>query len=112
MTALAEPPTDRLTKLRTIGGIGAAMAVTPYLLIKIVWTFGLFVPTEEMGGADWRVINATTAFLAAVGITLALAFSRPWGKACPPGWWSCPCGWAPAYSFPCCCWRRCSDPPP
>ncbi|WP_327151098.1 hypothetical protein [Nocardia sp. NBC_01329] len=83
MTALAEPPTDRLTKLRTIGGIGAAMAVTPYLLIKIVWTFGLFVPTEEMGGADWRVINATTAFLAAVGITLALAFSRPWGESLP-----------------------------
>ncbi|MGW7068688.1 hypothetical protein ACWGII_08875 [Streptomyces sp. NPDC054855] len=57
--------------------------MTPYLLIKIVWALGLFIPTEEMGGADWRAINAVTAFLAAVGIILALAFSRPWGERLP-----------------------------
>ncbi|GGV78640.1 hypothetical protein [Streptomyces griseoloalbus] len=57
--------------------------MTPYLLIKIVWTFGFFIPTEEMGGADWRAINAATAFLAAVGIVLAMAFSRPWGERLP-----------------------------
>ncbi|MFJ6686802.1 hypothetical protein [Streptomyces werraensis] len=38
-----------------------------------------------MSGADWRAINAATAFLAAVGILLALAFSRPWGERLP-GW--------------------------
>ncbi|GAB3128686.1 hypothetical protein GCM10027160_54430 [Streptomyces calidiresistens] len=83
MTATAERPTDRLTKMRRISGYGAAIAVTPYLLIKIVWSFGLFIPTEEMGGADWRAINAATAILAAVGILLALAFSRPWGERLP-----------------------------
>ncbi|WP_454353049.1 hypothetical protein [Streptomyces calvus] len=36
-----------------------------------------------MGGADWRAINAATAFLAAVGIVLAMAFSRPWGERLP-----------------------------
>jgi putative flippase GtrA len=83
MTVRAEQPTDRLTRFRQIGGLGAAIAVTPYLLIKIVWTFGFFIPTEEMGGADWRAINAATAFLAAVGIVLAMAFSRPWGERLP-----------------------------
>ncbi|MGW2183903.1 hypothetical protein ACWCXX_39200 [Streptomyces sp. NPDC001732] len=36
-----------------------------------------------MGEADWRAINATTAVLAAVGILLAAAFSRPWGERLP-----------------------------
>ncbi|MFJ7083071.1 hypothetical protein ACIQU8_07560 [Streptomyces griseus] len=55
----------------------------PYMLIKIAWTFGLFLPTQEMGEADWRAINATTAVLAAVGVLLALAFTRPWGERVP-----------------------------
>ncbi|MCM2576298.1 hypothetical protein [Streptomyces meridianus] len=83
MTTGADNQTGRLTKLRRIGGLTAALAVTPYLLIKIVWSFGLFVPTGDMGGADWRAINAATAFLAAVGIFLAMAFSRPWGERLP-----------------------------
>ncbi|WP_069813350.1 hypothetical protein [Streptomyces sp. TP-A0874] len=83
MTVGVGQPTDRLTRFRRVGGLGAAIAVTPYLLIKIVWTFGLFIPTEEMDGADWRAINAATAFLAAVGILLAMAFSRPWGERLP-----------------------------
>jgi hypothetical protein len=83
MTVTTELPIDRLTRFRRIGGTGAAIAVTPYLLIKVVWTFGFFIPTEEMSGVDWRVINAATAFLAAVGILLALAFSRPWGERLP-----------------------------
>ncbi|WP_436991569.1 hypothetical protein [Streptomyces sp. enrichment culture] len=57
--------------------------MTPYLLIKVVWSFGLLVPTEEMAGADWRVVNAVTALLAAVGVALALAFTRPWGERLP-----------------------------
>lgn len=73
----------RLAKLRKFGGYGAALAVTPYLLIKIAWTFGLFLPTEQMGETSWRAINATTAVLAAIGILLALAFSQPWGARLP-----------------------------
>lgn len=74
---------SRLTKLRTRSAYGVAVAVTPYLLIKIAWTFGLFLPTEQMGEASWRAINAGTAALAAVAILLALAFSRPWGERLP-----------------------------
>lgn len=83
MTANPGQPVDRLTRIRRISGNAAAIAVAPYLFIKILWAFGLFVPTEEMAGADWRAINAATAVLAAVGITLAMAFSRPWGNKLP-----------------------------
>ncbi|WP_218940507.1 hypothetical protein [Streptomyces sp. Ru87] len=79
----ATPPARRPARLRTVGGLAAAAAVTPYLLIKIVWSFGLFLPTEEMAGADWRAVNAVTALLAAAGIGLAMAFSRPWGERLP-----------------------------
>jgi hypothetical protein len=37
-------PTSRSTMLRKLGGYGAAIAVTPYLLIKLAWTFGILLP--------------------------------------------------------------------
>jgi hypothetical protein len=72
-----------MNRLTTIAGYGAALAVTPYLLIKIAWTFGIFLPTQDMGDTTWRAINATTAVVAAAGILLALAFCRPWGLRLP-----------------------------
>jgi hypothetical protein len=69
--------------LRRTAGTVAAIAVMPYFLIKIVWTVGFFLPAEHMGNADWRAINATTAVIAAIGIVLAMAFSRPWGERLP-----------------------------
>ena len=69
--------------MRKIGGYGAAIAVTPYMLIKIAWTFGMFLPYESMGDPSWRAINATTAMLALVGIVLGMALSRPWGERLP-----------------------------
>lgn len=75
--------TSQLMKLRRFSGYGVAIAVTPYLLIKIAWVVGLFLPTEQMGEASWRAINAATAALAAVAILLAMAFCRPWGERLP-----------------------------
>jgi len=83
MAVTAEKATSRLMKMRSICGYGAAIAVTPYLLIKIAWTFGLFLPTEQMGDASWRAINAATVVVAAIGILLAMAFCRPWGERLP-----------------------------
>lgn len=83
MTLTAVQSTSRMIRMRRICGYGTVIAVMPYMLIKIAWTFGLFLPTEEMGEADWRAINATTAVLAAVGILLATAFVRPWGERLP-----------------------------
>ncbi|MEU4259879.1 hypothetical protein [Streptomyces fradiae] len=70
-------------RARTVGGVGAALAVTPYLLIKVVWSFGLLLPTAAMAGAGWRAVNAATAVMAAAGVGLALAFCRPWGERLP-----------------------------
>jgi hypothetical protein len=83
MIAGAKGSASRSTLVRKIGGYGAAISVTPYLLIKIAWTFGMFLPDEGMGDPEWRAINATTAVLALVGILLGMAFSRPWGERLP-----------------------------
>ncbi|MCQ6562342.1 hypothetical protein [Paenibacillus mendelii] len=83
MKVTSERSAPQWMKMRRFCGYGAAIAVMPYLLIKIAWTFGLFIPTEQMGDASWRAINAATAVLAMVGILLALAFSRPWGERLP-----------------------------
>jgi hypothetical protein len=83
MIAAAEESTSRSTLMRKIGGYGAIVAITPYLLIKIAWTFGVFLPREAMGDPEWRAINAATAVLALVGILLGVAFSRPWGERLP-----------------------------
>jgi hypothetical protein len=73
----------RVTALRKIGGYGAAAAVAPYLVVKIAWTFGLFLPNMRMGEPGWRAINATTAVLALAGMLLGLAFCQPWGERVP-----------------------------
>ncbi|MCM3258090.1 hypothetical protein M3664_09855 [Paenibacillus lautus] len=70
-------------KMRRKCGYGAAISVLPYLLIKIAWTLGFFIPTEQMGDVSWRAINAATVVLAMIGILLALAFSMPWGERLP-----------------------------
>lgn len=59
------------------------IAILPYLLIKIAWTFGFFMPTDQMGDPSWRIANAVTMVLAAAGILLSLAFCRPWGERLP-----------------------------
>lgn len=79
----AGPTTSPLLKMRRISGYSVAIAVTPYLLIKIAWTFGLFLPTEQMGETSWRTINAATVALVSVAILLAMAFCRPWGERLP-----------------------------
>ncbi|XXM72419.1 hypothetical protein ACQ0QQ_00515 [Lysinibacillus sphaericus] len=73
----------RWIRMRKIGGYGAALAVMPYLIIKIVWTLGLFIPTGHMGDPSWRLVNAATAVVAAIGIFLAIALCRPWGERLP-----------------------------
>jgi hypothetical protein len=75
--------TAQSPRMRKLGGYGAAIAVTPYLLIKLAWTFGILLPDARMGQPSWRVINAITALLALIGVLLGLAFSQPWGERLP-----------------------------
>ncbi|WP_169091304.1 hypothetical protein [Paenibacillus sp. PL91] len=83
MIVPTEDKSSRWMRTRKIWGYGTAIAVSPYLFIKIAWTFGLFMPTDQMGDASWRTANAVTMILAAACVLLAMAFSRPWGLRLP-----------------------------
>lgn len=66
---------------------GAALALTPYLLIKVSWVIGALlglVPlSAEFDMAGWVVLNVATIGMAATGIVTALALVRPWGMRIP-----------------------------
>jgi hypothetical protein len=70
-----------------VAGYGAALTMTPYLLIKISWVIGalsgLLPRTEQLSVAGFVVLNMVTIGMAATGIALALALVRPWGRRIP-----------------------------
>ena len=68
---------------RRVAGYGVAIAMAPYLLLKIAWTLGLILPAAHLGEAGWRMTNAATAVLAAAAIVLSMACCRPWGEKLP-----------------------------
>ncbi|MFE5091904.1 hypothetical protein ACFRCI_16255 [Streptomyces sp. NPDC056638] len=78
---------DRIDRLGRGAGYGAALMLTPYLLIKVSWVVGALLgllPTGSgLGLVQWVVLNAATIGMAAIGITLALALVRPWGLRIP-----------------------------
>lgn len=76
-------PHAPLLAFRRITGYGVAIVLMPYLLIKIAWTLGIFLPAEHMGEVGWRMVNAATVLLATTAIVLAMAFCRPWGERLP-----------------------------
>lgn len=72
MKVMTELPVSRIGKMRRVCGYAAAIAVTPYLLIKIVWTFGLFLPTEQMGAADFWAYEQIFVMISLVGVGICL----------------------------------------
>lgn len=75
---------DRAVRL---GGYGAALALAPYLVIKVSWVIGSLVGLAPIGAgfdlAGWVVLNTVTVGMAATGIAVALALVRPWGARLP-----------------------------
>ncbi|MER6948729.1 hypothetical protein ABT294_32390 [Nonomuraea sp. NPDC000554] len=67
------------TTLRKIAGYGAALTLSLYLAVKIIWV------TAELirGTSDWLALNALTVVMAGVGVTLALALAQRWGLRLP-----------------------------
>lgn len=78
---------DRWDRAGRIAGYGAAVALTPYLLIKVSWVlgalFGVLPTGQDMGLTEWVVLNTVTVGMAAVAIGVALALVRPWGRRIP-----------------------------
>ncbi|MGW1989386.1 hypothetical protein [Embleya sp. NPDC001921] len=70
-----------------VGAYGAALALTPYLLIKVSWVVGSLVGVLPIGSGfgltEWVVLNTATVGMAAIGIAVALALVRPWGMRIP-----------------------------
>ncbi|MFJ2772470.1 hypothetical protein [Streptomyces sp. NPDC087300] len=70
-----------------IGGYGAALALTPYLVIKVSWVLGSLLGLAPVGAgfdvAGWVALNTVTVGMAATGIAVALALVRPWGARLP-----------------------------
>ncbi|WP_166356071.1 hypothetical protein [Phytoactinopolyspora limicola] len=77
----------RHLRIQKLAGYGAAMAMLPYLLIKIVWT----VDGLRGGGLDdgvweeldWTQVNALTVAMAAVAVILGLMLAQDWGRRVP-----------------------------
>ncbi|MGW7410958.1 hypothetical protein [Streptomyces sp. NPDC054863] len=78
---------ERWDRIGRGASYGAALALLPYLLIKVSWVIGALVgvlPTGAgLGVAEWVVLNTVTIGMAAIGIGVALAFVRPWGMRIP-----------------------------
>ncbi|WP_063736008.1 hypothetical protein [Streptomyces sp. RTd22] len=78
---------DRWDRAGRVAAHGAALALTPYLLIKVSWVAGSLVGLLPVGAgfgvAEWVVLNGATIGMAGIGITVALALGRPWGMRIP-----------------------------
>ncbi|MGX6607420.1 hypothetical protein ACWKSP_35635 [Micromonosporaceae bacterium Da 78-11] len=66
--------------MRRIFGYGVAVAVTPYLLVKVIWVVGALIgalpPGKGMSTAGFVALNLVTIAMAAVGIALGLVLGR------------------------------------
>ncbi|MFG2715662.1 hypothetical protein ACGFX2_34760 [Streptomyces goshikiensis] len=78
---------DRWDQVGRNAAYGAALALSPYLLIKASWVVGSLVGVLPIGNgfglAEWVVLNTVTVGMAVIGIALALALVRPWGMRIP-----------------------------
>lgn len=65
---------------RRVFGYGVAAAVTPYLIVKLIWVLGallgLLPPSEDMSATAFVALNLVTIAMAAAGVLLGLALGR------------------------------------
>jgi hypothetical protein len=78
---------DRWDRAGRLAGCAAALAMMPYLVIKVSWVVGSLAgvtPTGMgIGTGEWVTINTATIGMAAVAIVMALALVMPWGMRLP-----------------------------
>ncbi|WP_405799413.1 hypothetical protein [Streptomyces sp. NBC_01506] len=78
---------DRWDRAGRVAAYGAALALTPYLLIKVSWVvgslLGLLPVGTGFGKTEWVLLNSATIGMAGIGIAVALALVRPWGMRIP-----------------------------
>ncbi|MCN9243438.1 hypothetical protein NGF19_22065 [Streptomyces sp. RY43-2] len=78
---------ERWDRIGRWAGYGAALALSPYAVIKASWVIGSLLGLTPIGEgfdlAGWVLLNTVTIGMAVLGIALALALVRPWGMRIP-----------------------------
>jgi hypothetical protein len=77
---------SRARTARTLAGYGAALAITPYIALKVAWVAGIpwgWENAEVISGAPMVIGDAVTGAMALVGALIALAFTHRWGLRAP-----------------------------
>ncbi|GAA2019850.1 hypothetical protein GCM10009839_15460 [Catenulispora yoronensis] len=84
------PAPETVTRWDRIGRIaayGAAVTLTPYVVIKASWVIGSLFGVLPVGTgfnlAGWVLLNTATIGMAVAGIVVALSLVRPWGRRLP-----------------------------
>ncbi|GAU65021.1 FHA domain-containing protein [Streptomyces sp. NBRC 110611] len=90
---------ERWDRVGRCAGYGAALALSPYLLIKVSWVIGSLVGLTPIGEGfelgSWVLLNTVTIGMAGTGVVLSLALVRSWGMRIP-GWLVAFCAWTGA----------------
>lgn len=77
---------ERRQVTRKLAGYGAAAAVSSYLLVKVVWVAAALAgvgEADDVGTAEWVMLNLATVVMAAVGVGVGLAMAQRWGQRIP-----------------------------
>lgn len=89
MTALTGIVHPRWVRARMVAGYGAALAMLPYLIIKVFWTLaglrGGGLHDGTWSELDWVALNGLTVVMAGTAVVLGLALAQGWGLRVP-GW--------------------------
>lgn len=82
-----QTPNGRRQKVRRMAGFAGAVAMTPYLLIKVFWVIGALVGVLPLGPridlTGWVVLNTVTVVMAATGIAVTLVLAGVGGRRIP-----------------------------
>jgi hypothetical protein len=75
----------RWSAVRRLAGYAAALSMSLYLAVKIVWVAAALLGhgPDDYGTVDWVVLNAVTVVMAVTGVALGLALAQRWGLRLP-----------------------------
>jgi hypothetical protein len=84
---------DRFDRVGIVAGYAGALALAPYLAIKVLWVLaGTLSPARKAfdgvlpsdgGELKFILLNLVTVIMAMTGIALSLSLVRPWGMRIP-----------------------------
>jgi hypothetical protein len=88
-TAKLDLTGPRWTRVRRVAAHVTALAMLPYLIIKVYWTVdglrGGGPNDDAWSRLDWVAVNGVTVGMAGLAILLGLALGQRWGMTVP-GW--------------------------